>query len=187
MNKQMVSLIAATLALCAAAPGAAAHRFHAGAWLAANQGIILDEGAAVIHGRDGGTARIAADGTLYIEGESVAVSAAQKRQLARYVATVKDIERRGLELGAAAGDFAAGLVGEVFAALLTGADAEDIDRKAESRSHAFAGEALSICRDMQQLKRIQDQLATAIAAFRPYAVIAGKDAADCKRDVISGD
>ena len=187
MNKLAALLTATFVSFFCIAPMASAHHVHAGVWSVDHQGITLDDGAAVIHGNDGTEARITSEGTLNIAGKSVMVNTAQRQQLVQYVATIKDIEIKGTQLGAAAGSFATGMVAEVFAALASGESEDDIDRKAETRAHEFKKKALPICRDVQTLKQLQDSLQAGLPAFKPYTVIEARDANDCERDINSDD
>lgn len=187
MDKQLIFMVAALLSLFAMAPMASAHHAHATVWSADHQGITLDGSDAVIHGDDGTEARITPDGTLTIAGKPVAVNSAQQQQLAQYVATVRDIEIKGAQLGAAAGSFAAGVAAEAIAALFAGTSEDDIDRKAQTRANEFKKKALPICRDVLTLKLLQDSLQTGLPAFKPYAVIKANDAGDCEHDINSDD
>lgn len=187
MNKQLIFIVAALVSLSLMSPMASAHHAHATVWSVDNQGITLDGGDAVIHGDDGTQARITPDGTLTIAGKTITVNAAQRQQLVQYVATVRDIEIKGAQLGAAAGSFAAGVAAEAITALFAGASEDDIDRKAQTRANEFKKKALPICRDVQTLKQLQDSLQASLPAFEPYAVIEAHDAGDCEHDINSDD
>ncbi|HEX6549520.1 MAG TPA: hypothetical protein VF117_02525, partial [Gammaproteobacteria bacterium] len=66
-------------------------------------------------------------------------------------------------------------------------DENSIDKEAHDRAMKFKRRALPICKDVQSLKQLQDQLAASIQSFRPFAVIEGKDANDCEHDINSDD
>ncbi|MGH8292724.1 MAG: hypothetical protein ACRESA_04550 [Gammaproteobacteria bacterium] len=187
MNKQVILVIVVLVTLALVSPMASAHRAHATIWSADHQGITLDGGAAVIHGDDGTEARITPDGTLTIAGRPVTVNATQRQKLVQYVATVKDIEIKGVELGAAASGFATGVAAEAIVALFAGASEDDIDRKAKIRANEFKKKALPLCQDVQTLKQLQDSLQASLPAFEPYAVIEANDAGDCEHDINSDD
>lgn len=187
MNKQLIFSLATMFALLLVTPMASAHPVRATIWSADHQGITLDNGDAVIHGDDGTEARITPDGGLTIAGRPVAVNAAQRQQLAQYVATVKDIEIRGVQLGAAAGSFAAGVAAEAIAALFAGTSEDDIDRNAQARANEFKKKALPICQDVRKLKQLQDSLQIGLSTFKPYAVIDAHDAGDCEHNIDSDD
>ncbi|MDE2460363.1 MAG: DUF2884 family protein [Gammaproteobacteria bacterium] len=151
-------------------------------WSYEHNSINLDHGDAVIHGNNGTAARIMPDGALYIAGKPQIVTSAQRQQLRRYVATVEDMQAKGLALAGEAGDFAAGIVGDVMAGLFSG-DSDQIDKQAHRRAHDFAQKALPICEDAKTLKQIQETLVASLPAFKPYAVIEGHDVNDCERGI----
>ena len=101
------------------------------------------------------------------------------------MSTVKDIEIKGEQLGEAAAGFATRVVADVFAGLFTGQDENKINKKAEIRANTFKQKALPICKDVQALKQLQDDLAAGIVAFKPYALIEGRDANNCEYDINS--
>ena len=150
-------------------------------------GIHIDGQTVVIENRDGDDARISNSGNLTVNGKTVAVSASQKRLLQRYNQTVKDIRTKGIDLGAHAASFAMTVAGDAIAALFSGASEEEIDRHAKAEADKFKLQALPLCKDVQTLKQIQDQLVAGIPAFQPFDVIEAKDAEDCERDIKSSD
>lgn len=186
MNRNALFPVMIFMLLCASALLFAPRSASAHSWHYVSNGITLDHGDAVIHGNDGSSARITSDGSLYIAGKPQAVTAAQRQQLSRYVATVEDIQAKGLALAGEAGDFAAGIVGDVMAELFSD-DSDQIDKQAHRRAHDFAQKALPICEDAKTLKQIQETLVAGLPAFKPYAVIEGHDLNDCERSINSDD
>lgn len=185
MHKLILTLIAGAIALFLSCPFVLAR--NAGFNVLMNNGNekIADDGDIIIHSDKGGKARITADGRLSINGKAVSVTESQKIQLTEYVATVKDIESKGAQLGKDAAGFAAGIVANVFSGLFMGEDQDKIDNQAQARAHIFKQKALPLCKDVQNLKHIQDGLAAGIAAFKAYAVIKNTDAHDCQHDINS--
>lgn len=173
----MVLVLLSAASLLVAPLSASAHSWHN-----VSNGITLDHGDAVIYGNDGSSARITADGAFFIAGKPQMVTAVQRQQLRRYVATVEDMQAKGLALAGEAGGFAASIVGDVMAGLFSG-DSEQIDKQAHRRAHDFAQKALPICEDAKTLKQIQETLVTSLPAFKPYAVIEGHDLNDCEHGI----
>lgn len=194
MNKHTLILLAATTSLCLGTPAVLAsdtdahadHHQH-GIVINGDNGIRIRHGDVIIENDDGGIARITRDGTLVVNDKTVPVSDRQKLKLLEYANTAKDLENQGMRLGMDAADFALDVVGDVFAALLSGDDEDAIEKNANARAREFKHRALPICKDVQSLKRIQDELAAGLTAFKPYAVIDGKDADDCEKDINSDD
>lgn len=137
MNKRVIFCFIMLVVLVFVTPMASAHAAPTAVWTVDNQGITLDGGDAVIHGDNGTQARITKDGALSLAGKPVTVTATQRQKLVQYVATIKDIEIKGTQLGAAAGSFATGVAAEALAALFAGASEDDIDHKAEARANEF--------------------------------------------------
>jgi len=156
-------------------------------WSYDSNGINFDNGEVVIHGNDGMLAHITPDGELIIKDKTIAVTSPEKQQLIQYVSAVKDIEIKGEQLGKDAAGFATSIVANVLSGLFTGEDEDKIDKQANARAQTFKQKALPICKDVQDLKGIQDRLAASIVAFQPYAVIKDTDAHECEQDIISDD
>jgi hypothetical protein len=187
MHKSILTLILIGVALFTNCPFAMARDVGFNVLMNNGNGKIMDDGDIFIHSDAGGTARITAGGALSINGDAISVTQTQKAQLARYVATVKGIEFKGVQLGKDAAGFAANMVADALAGVFTGEDEDKIDRKAEDRAHDFKQKVLPICKDVQDLKEIQDILVASIQTFRPYAVIKTTDIHDCEHDIDSDD
>lgn len=185
MNKFVFFLLTAIAVLCLNAPMTMAGNVDIETWSGGSHGINLDHGDVVIRKDSGDKARITPNGTLIIAGKTITVNAQQKAGLSEYVSTIKDIEIKGQQLEKAATGFAASVVAETFAGLFAGEDEDKIDKNANNRAHAFKQKALPVCKDVQSLEHIQDSLAAGIPAFKPYAIIKGRDADDCEHDINS--
>lgn len=196
MKKYVLIMFSAAITLFFSAPAVLASgtdphtsidKVH-GVFINGQHGIHIENGEVVIESEDGrNEARITAAGALIIDGKSVPVTDQQKVKLLEYSGTVKDMETQGMKLGMDAAGFALDVVGDVFAALLSGEDENSIDKEANARAKKFKQRALPICKDVQTLKRLQDELTADIQSFKPFAIIAGKDADDCERDINSDD
>jgi hypothetical protein len=150
-------------------------------------GISIENGDVIIRNDQGGKARITPDGALIIANQTIKVALQQTTLLRDYVSIVKDIEIKGIQLGKDAARFAASTVADVLSGLFTGADEDKISEQAKVRARTFKQKALPICKDVQNLHEIQDNLANSIDAFQPYAVIKASDAHECEQDIISND
>ena len=185
MNRVILTSIAAVAVFFISCPYIMAHATDFHVLMDNGHGKIVDEGDIIIHNDEGGKARITTAGNLFINGKKVAVNTSQKTQLTKYVATVKDIEAKGEQLGKDAAGFAASVLADVFTGLFTGEDEDKINHKAEARAHVFKQKALPICTDVQSLKHTQNELVAGMPAFRAYAIIRGTDAHACERDINS--
>ncbi|MGH8372438.1 MAG: DUF2884 family protein [Gammaproteobacteria bacterium] len=195
MKKHASTLLAATILLAISTPAVMAYDSSSrvqvnddhGIIINGDHGIQIERGDIVIHSDNGSEARITSSGALSIDGKNVPVNDQQKVKLLQYANTVKDIETQGMKLGMDAAGFALNVVGDVFAALLSGEDENSIDKEANARARKFKQRALPICKDVHSLKLIQDELTASIQSFRPFAIIEAKDADDCERDINSDD
>lgn len=160
---------------------------HTHAWSYDSNGISLDHGDALIHGNHGTLARVTPEGMLSIAGKPQTVTPAQRQQLSRYVATVKDMQAKGLALADQAGVFAGSIVSDVLGGLFSGESEAQIDKRAHQRAHDFSQRALPICEDARTLRQIQDALVASLPAFKPYAIIQRHEVNDCQRDIRSDD
>jgi hypothetical protein len=48
---------------------------------------------------------------------------------------------------------------------------KDLDQKMKARAEPLKEEARALCKDVKSEKQVQDQIAVALPAFQPYAVI----------------
>jgi hypothetical protein len=158
---------------------------HTDSWSHDSNGISLDHGDALIHGNDATIARVTPHGMLFIAGKPQTVTPAQRQQLSRYLATVKDMQAKGMALAGQAGDFAGSIVSEVLGGLFSGESEAQIDKKAHERAQDFSQRALPICQDAQTLRQIQETLVASLPAFKPYAIIPRHDMSDCQHDISS--
>ncbi|MDE2091941.1 MAG: hypothetical protein KGJ08_08590 [Gammaproteobacteria bacterium] len=181
----MLSLTIATPLVFSAAVSAPAATINISA--TGNHFIHTRNGNVIITNEQGDEAVITPEGALLIQDKPIAVQPQDKVTLLRYANTVKDMEQKGMQLGMEAGGFAMSIVGDVFSSLFS-ADADHaIEQKTDKRVREFKLKALPICKDAQTLRQLQDVLVSHIPAFRPYAVVHGKDADNCQHDLESDD
>jgi hypothetical protein len=77
------------------------------------------------------------------------------------------------------------VVANVISGLFAGEDEGGIDLKAHDSAQNFKHQALPICKDVQSLKRIQDNIAAGVVAFSPHALIKNQEATNCQHDINS--
>lgn len=129
-------------------------------------------------------AEITARGDFLIEGEPVAVDAAQRRQLLAYRGLVIDIAKAGIDIGEVSALAAVDAVDRGVFSLMVGAMTGSLERRIERTAlTAIEPSVLQICDRMPALRQSQQRLAASLPAFAPYARIGPADADNCKRDV----
>ena len=123
-------------------------------------------------------------GDLLIDGQAVAIDAAQRRLLLDYRAQVIGVARAGLEAGEKAALVALDATDMSMFGLIVGGLTGSLERRIENTVKKELQPAIvQICRRLPQLHAAQQSLAASIPAFRPYATLRREDVADCERDV----
>ena len=129
-------------------------------------------------------AEITPQGDFLIEGEAVAINAAQRRQLLDYRGKVIAIAREGIDIGEVTALAAMDAVDRGFVSLMVSAMTGSLERRIERSVQATVGPGvLRICDRMPALRDAQQQLAADLPAFRPYARLTPQDAERCRQDV----
>ena len=141
-------------------------------------------GAAVFD--DGNTgdqpkAEITPTGDLLIAGKAVAVTPAQRALLLQYRGQVIDVASAGMALGGKGADLAGKAIGESLGALFSG-NTDEIEKRVEAEASKLEAEARLICKQLPPMMATQQQLATALPAFKPYANMRQDDIDDCMKD-----
>jgi hypothetical protein len=132
-------------------------------------------------------AEITPDGDFLIEGKTVAIDAAQRRELLAYRGQVIDIARAGLELGERSASAALDVVDQGLFRLMFSAMTGSLERRMEKtiRQTVEPG-ARGICRRLPALLDTQQRLGEAVPEFRPYATLQSDDIDDCMTQVSRG-
>ena len=130
-------------------------------------------------------AEITAQGDFLIEDKKVAVDPSQRRQLLAYRARLIEVAKYGIDIGQRSADAALDAIGNgSIAGLLFGAMTGSIERKVERTVKQQVEPAVrGLCRQLPGLRDSQQQLASSLPQFKPYATLEADDIADCERDV----
>jgi hypothetical protein len=144
-------------------------------------GGLSFDGDAVVLERGGSTARIAADGTLTIDGVSVPVDDAQRRELVAYREAARQLRTNALATGQAGVQLAKNVVADVISGVASG-DTSRIERNAEREADNVRRAAARLCSDLDAMRAAQDRLAGTLAPFQPFATIDQAALDDCRRE-----
>lgn len=142
---------------------------------------IADNGDVVAHARDGSAARISAAGDLEIGGKPVMATASQRRLLQSYHANALALRNDAAATGEAGMQTGLHALDAVAKGLASG-DTDSIDSEVNGRARKVDALAHTVCQDLARLYADQEQVTTAIPAFRPYATIEPHEASDCHVD-----
>ncbi|MCD9007129.1 hypothetical protein LDO31_12960 [Luteimonas sp. XNQY3] len=129
-------------------------------------------------------AEITPQGDFLIEGETIAIDAAQRRQLLAYRGMVIEVARAGIDIGEVTALAAVDSVDRGVFSLMVGAMTGSLERRIERTVRSTVGPGvLLICDRMPALHDAQQQLASDLPAFRPYARLEARDADSCRNEV----
>ncbi len=123
-------------------------------------------------------AEIMPTGELGIDGQRIEITPAQRALLKRYHDTALALQDEAVATGAAGAKLGGQAVSSVVNGLLSGKP-DDIGKHIEASAGDVAAKALGVCRQLVALQQVQDDLARALPAFRPYATLKGKQDKDC--------
>lgn len=127
-------------------------------------------------------AEITPQGDLLIEGEAQAIDAGQRAQLLAYRGQVVEIALTGIEAGQRTAEAALDAVGDaswvglMFSAM-TGRLERNIERTVQ---HHLEPAMQDICRQLPTVMASQQELASTLPQFRPYANLEPGDVEDCE-------
>lgn len=166
----------------------ARRELHAGN-LRLDQGLdITLNGGRISTGRGGSDpslpkAEITPQGDLLVDGEPVALSAAQREQALAYRRSVLDIADAGIALGGRGADLAGTALGGVAGAILGGKQGEQaFEQRMQAEGAKLEAEARKLCERLPDLLMRQRALAASVPAFAPYARMTPQDVDDCRTD-----
>ncbi|RUL79718.1 hypothetical protein [Dyella choica] len=144
----------------------------------ANGGITLKDNIVTLHADGAPDAQIDADGTLLVDGKAVSVTTPQHGLLMLYVQQVMDVHQTGLAMG----KVGAGMGMKSIKDSIDGKSKAEKNKDVESGGEQLKALGKKMCQDQADIKDVQDQLATQLPAFKPYAKIVTKSRADCEKD-----
>lgn len=129
-------------------------------------------------------AEITPQGDFLIDGEAVAIDSNQRRQLLGYRRMVIEVAKAGIDIGEVSALAAVDSVDRGVFSLMVGAMTGSLERRIERTVRNTVGPGvLLICDRMPELRDAQQQLASDLPAFRPYARLEAQDADDCRNEV----
>lgn len=132
------------------------------------------------------SAQITPNGDLLIDGKVVAINAQQRKQLLDYREQVIGLAKIGIDGGEKAAMAVLEATDVSLFSLIVGGMSGSLERRVEASVKQHVQPlVLNICRQLPQLLESQQQLASSVPQFRPYANLERDDIKDCERDVLS--
>ncbi|MHA6203270.1 DUF2884 family protein [Dyella soli] len=146
-----------------------------------NDHITLHDGRVTIKAAGVPDAIVDANGQLSVNGQNVPVNGAQRALLQRYNAAAQAMRADAIATGKAGIETATKAIGAA-AGKVTGAESADAVRDtADAAARNVKQAAAKICDDLAGMKAAQDELATQLDAFRPYAqALSGSNVSECR-------
>lgn len=133
---------------------------------------MLDTNHVLVYAHDGTDAIVSRLGNIDIDGKTIALDTAQARLVARYFARAMALHDTAIKTGATGVDTTTRSIAIVAQAFASGGT-DSIDAKTGAA-------ASQVCHDLQALQKAQDDLAAALAQFKPYATITAREVDACK-------
>lgn len=128
-------------------------------------------------------AEITPQGDLLIAGKQVATTAVQHALVSNYREQMVDIADAGMDIGAQGADLGLDAAKQALWGAFHGQSDKEIETAIKPKAARIKLAALQLCQRLPNLLSSQQELATALPAFRPYATMQQKDIDDCGKDM----
>ncbi|MGH8076711.1 MAG: ankyrin repeat domain-containing protein [Lysobacter sp.] len=137
-----------------------------------------------VHARGKPDATINAAGDLTIAGKAIATTPAQRQLVARYFTEVQGIRSDAIATGQQGVALAGKAISEVIGGLAAG-DPDRIGDRVEAEAGKVEARANQICLRLGEIRTVQENLASTLAEFRPYATIRAEQVSECGDDKVT--
>jgi hypothetical protein len=127
-------------------------------------------------------ATISATGDLVIDGQTIAVDAAQRAQLLAYRQQLVQIASDGVDIGLKGAELGVGAAAEALRGVFNGQDEAQIKAQVEARAEGIKQAAHALCSRLPGLLTSQQALSSSVPAFAPYATMDQGDVDKCMSD-----
>ena len=141
--------------------------------------ITIHDGNIAVHAKTGPDAIVDAAGDLSIDGKEVALTPVQRDLLKQYYAQVLATRDDGIATGKAGAAMAGHAIGSVASGLAHG-NPDSIGPAIDAHAKQIEAKAMAVCNNVVAVQTKQNAIASALPAFKPYALIDGKDVSDCR-------
>ena len=132
-------------------------------------------------------AEITPQGDLLIAGRKVAATPAQQTLLLEYRKQIVRIAEAGIDIGTQGADLGINAAREALWGAFSGKSDKDIEAAIKPQTDKIQAAAAKLCLRLPGLLSAQQQLATAMPEFLPYATMQQKDIDDCGKDMADKD
>ena len=129
---------------------------------------------------NGVKAEITPAGDLLIGGKAVAIDDAQRKLLLEYRTQIVRVAEAGIDVGVQGANLGMRAAGEAIKGIFSG-DTDKIEERVNAEAKRLEESALKICEQMPAMLATQQQLATAVPEFKPYATMNQDDIEECRK------
>lgn len=175
-----LAIVSCSLVLLA---GCAAFRTADADLDAASQQIATGNVTLTADGSGVPKAAITPQGDFLVAGKAADITAQQRQEVLAYRAQYIDIAQQGIAIGHEGVDVGRHAMVPMIFASLFGASDKTIDASMDKRLAGVREATAKLCDRMPALMAAQQQLATDLPAFKPYATLTQKKVDDCRKDV----
>ncbi|MGB3271052.1 MAG: hypothetical protein WBA65_13970 [Rhodanobacter sp.] len=140
-------------------------------------------GKTLRQGRTTSKAQITPQGDLLIDGEKVAATPEQHQMLLDYRQRIIDIAEAGMAIGTQGADLGMHAASAALSGVFSGKSDAEIEAAIKPQTDRIQAAALELCKRLPDLRAAQQQLATAMPAFKPYATMTQEDVQDCGKNI----
>jgi hypothetical protein len=138
--------------------------------------ISIESSQIVLNPKHGPSATIGGSGDFAVDGKPVQITPAQRALLLQYYVGAMAVREDGVATGKAATTAAGKAVKQALSSDDKGKD------KIGAEGDKISKAASKICDDLAQIRDAQDQLATQLDAFKPYAqLITAQSVSECRK------
>ena len=130
--------------------------------------ITFESNSMVVHATGHPDARVGRDGDLSINGKTIAVTPAQRQLLQLYYQQARQAMNAGDLLGKHGVAMAERGIGDAISSIFNHG-ASTADKRMQAESERIESGATALCTDIKALGTTQQEIATGIPAFAPYA------------------
>jgi hypothetical protein len=129
-------------------------------------------------------AEITPQGDLLIADKPVTVTPEQRALLLAYRGEVIGVASAGMTLGSQGADLGISALTGLPGVLLGGKEGQNAyQQRMEAQGKRMESDALALCKQLPPMLATQQQLATSLPEFKPYATMTQHDIDDCAKDL----
>ncbi|HJP97325.1 MAG TPA: hypothetical protein VJ862_02070 [Rhodanobacteraceae bacterium] len=129
-------------------------------------------------------AEITPQGDFLVAGQPVSLTPAQRREMLAYRQQLIEIARQGIAIGKQGATLGIHAASAAIAAAFSGESEQQVRQRVESQTSGIRTAAAKICDRLPALRASQQQLASDVRAFKPYADVTPAKIDECRENAL---